>query len=93
MLVDRESASASEIFAGAIQDYRRGLIIGEPTFGKGTVQNLIDLDRYSEDDSPVGHLKITTAQFFRIDGSSTQHRGIVPDIVLPSTVDSAIQCD
>ena len=91
VLVDRESASASEIFAGAIQDYRRGLIIGEPTFGKGTVQNLIDLDRYSEDDSPVGHLKITTAQFFRIDGSSTQHRGIVPDIVLPTTVDSAIQ--
>ena len=91
VLVDRESASASEIFAGAIQDYRRGLIIGEPTFGKGTVQNLIDLDRYSEDDSPVGQLKITTAQFFRIDGNSTQHRGIVPDIVLPMTVDSETQ--
>jgi len=91
VLVDRESASASEIFAGAIQDYRRGLIIGEPTFGKGTVQNLIDLDRYSEDDSPLGQLKITTAQFFRIDGNSMQHRGIVPDIVLPTTVDSEIQ--
>ncbi len=85
VLIDRNSASASEIFAGAIQDYRRGLIIGEPTFGKGTVQNLYDLDRYSKDDSPLGQLKITTAQFFRVDGNSTQHRGIVPDITLPTT--------
>ena len=85
VLIDRNSASASEIFAGAVQDYRRGLIIGEPTFGKGTVQNLYDLDRYSKDDSPLGQLKITTAQFFRVDGNSTQHRGIVPDITLPTT--------
>ncbi len=84
VIVDRDSASASEIFSGAIQDYERGLVIGESTFGKGTVQNLIDLDRYSQDpDQPLGQLKLTIAQFFRVNGESTQHRGVVPDIILP----------
>jgi carboxyl-terminal processing protease len=85
VVVDRDSASASEIFAGAIQDYRRGIILGEDTFGKGTVQNLIDLDRYSQDSSvPLGQLKVTIAQFFRVSGASTQHRGVTPDIQIPS---------
>ncbi len=85
VIVDRDSASASEIFSGAIQDYHRGIIVGEPTYGKGTVQNLIDLDRYSQDpEQSLGQLKLTIAQFFRITGASTQHRGVVPDIVLPS---------
>ena len=84
VIVDRDSASASEIFSGAIQDYERGLVIGESTFGKGTVQNLIDLDRYSQDpDQPLGQLKLTIAQFFRVNGESTQHRGVIPDIILP----------
>jgi carboxyl-terminal processing protease len=84
VLVDRNSASASEIFAAAIQDYKRGLIVGEPTFGKGTVQNLIDLDSYSSDrDEPLGQLKVTIAEFFRINGDSTQHRGVVPDVSIP----------
>ena len=85
VIVDRHSASASEIFSGAIQDYHRGIIVGEPTYGKGTVQNLIDLDRYSQDpEQSLGQLKLTIAQFFRITGASTQHRGVVPDIALPS---------
>ncbi len=84
VLVDRYSASASEIFAGAIQDYRRGLIIGEPTFGKGTVQHLVDLNRFAKNDGDVGQLKLTIAQFFRINGDSTQHRGVIPDITLPT---------
>lgn len=90
VLVNRYSASASEIFAGAIQDYKRGLIIGEPTFGKGTVQNLIDLDQaFSRSDNDrYGQLKLTVAQFFRVSGESTQLRGVVPDIGLPSTGDS-----
>jgi len=84
VIVDRDSASASEIFSGAIQDYRRGLIVGESTYGKGTVQNLIDLDRYAQDpEQSLGQLKLTIAQFFRVSGASTQHRGVVPDIVLP----------
>ncbi len=92
VLVDRHSASASEIFAGAIQDYRRGIIVGEPTFGKGTVQNLIDLDRYNdEEEGTLGQLKATVAQFFRISGSSTQHRGIMPDIVFPTAFYSTEQ--
>lgn len=85
VLVDRNSASASEIFAGAIQDYGRGLIIGEPTFGKGTVQTLIELNRYvptSRED--LGRLRLTMAEFFRISGDSTQLRGVVPDIVFPT---------
>ena len=85
IMVDRDSASASEIFAGAIQDYKRGFIVGESTFGKGTVQNLVDLDRYAKDDSgPLGQLKITVAQFFRVNGEGTQHRGVVPDFSLPA---------
>lgn len=85
VLVNRHSASASEIFAAAIQDYGRGIVIGEPTFGKGTVQNLINLDRYGRSDDPkYGQLKLTIAQFFRINGGSTQHRGVIPDIIFPT---------
>jgi carboxyl-terminal processing protease len=88
VLVDRNSASASEIFAGAIQDYRRGIVLGEPTFGKGTVQRLVDLSRFSKDEEAnLGQLKFTIAQFFRINGESTQHRGVVPDIVFPTATD------
>jgi len=88
VLVNRYSASASEIFAAAIQDYGRGLIIGEPTFGKGTVQSLLDLDDYAPSDSPsMGQLKITMAQFFRINGGSTQNKGVEPDIRFPSAGD------
>ena len=88
VLVDGNSASASEIFAGAIQDYGRGLVIGEPTYGKGTVQNLVDLDRYARTkDEKLGQLKFTIAQFFRINGDSTQHKGVVPDILLPTARD------
>ncbi|MCP4996634.1 MAG: tail-specific protease [Gammaproteobacteria bacterium] len=89
VLVDRNSASASEIFAGAIQDYHRGIIIGEPTFGKGTVQTLVDLGRFVRGgDDTLGRLKLTMAQFFRINGGSTQFRGVVPDIVFPSATGS-----
>lgn len=85
VLVNRNSASASEIFAGAIQDYRRGIIIGEPTFGKGTVQNIIDLNHFAESsDEDHGRLKATIAQFFRISGGSNQHRGVIPDIIFPT---------
>ncbi len=85
VLVNRNSASASEIFAGAIQDYRRGIIIGEPTFGKGTVQNIIDLNHFTEfPDEDHGRLKATIAQFFRISGGSNQHRGVIPDIIFPT---------
>ena len=88
VLVDRRSASASEIFAAAIQDYGRGVIIGEPTFGKGTVQNLIDLDNMSRsDDARLGQIKLTMAQFYRVAGGSTQAKGVVPDIVLPTAGD------
>ncbi|MBL0040129.1 MAG: carboxy terminal-processing peptidase [Xanthomonadales bacterium] len=86
VMIDRESASASEIFAAAMQDFGRALIIGENSFGKGTVQNLIDLDQYARDPSVhFGQLKLTVAQFFRINGGSTQHRGVVPDIAYPQT--------
>nr|WP_245635202.1 carboxy terminal-processing peptidase [Marinobacterium profundum] len=76
VLVNRLSASASEIFAGAIQDYRRGAVVGSQTFGKGTVQSLHALRH--------GQLKMTHAKFYRISGDSTQHKGVVPDIKLPS---------
>lgn len=84
VLVDRNSASASEIFAGAIQDYQRGIIVGEPTFGKGTVQTLVDLGRFVSGSEDLGRLRLTMAQFFRIDGASTQHKGVVPDITFPT---------
>ena len=84
VLVDRNSASASEIFAGAIQDYSRGLIIGEPTFGKGTVQTLVDLGRFLRSRDDIGRLRLTMAQFFRVNGGSTQNRGVEPDIRFPS---------
>lgn len=88
VMVDRNSASASEIFAGAIQDYKRGLIVGEPTFGKGTVQNLVSLDQHSRTDIDLGQLKLTVAEFFRVSGDSTQHRGVVPDILFPIAANS-----
>jgi len=89
VLVDRNSASASEIFAGAIQDYHRGIVLGEPTFGKGTVQNLVDLNRFDDTmDGKLGQLKATIAQFFRVAGGSTQHKGVVPDIVFPTALSS-----
>ncbi len=92
VLVDRYSASASEIFAGAIQDYGRGIIIGEPTFGKGTVQSIIDLNRFVREPHPtLGQLKLTIAQFFRVNGDSTQHRGIIPDIIFPTAEQSEEQ--
>ena len=88
VLVNRYSASASEIFAAAIQDYGRGVVIGETTFGKGTVQSLIDLDDYAPSDTAsAGQLKLTMAQFFRVDGSSTQNKGVEPDIRFPSAGD------
>src|SRR5690606_37782673 len=89
VLVNRASASASEIFAGAMQDYGRALIIGETTFGKGTVQNLVDLDRWPASEGPrFGHVKLTIAQFVRIEGGSNQHKGVVPDIAYPLSVDA-----
>ena len=86
VLVDRFSASASEIFAGALQDYHRATIIGQRTFGKGTVQNLVPLDRWSP--RPVnGQLTVTIGKFYRVTGESTQHRGVEPDVTLPSNID------
>ena len=79
VMVNRGSASASEIFSGAIQDYKRGVIIGESTFGKGTVQNIIDLDRYIRNpDMRLGQLKMTLAKFYRVTGSSNQRVGLPP---------------
>lgn len=90
VLVNRSSASASEIFAAAIQDYGRGLIIGEPTFGKGTVQTLVDLDRFPRRrDIQFGQLKMTVAQFFRIDGGTTQNAAVTPDVPFPVSVDAS----
>lgn len=96
VLVNRFSASASEIFAGAIQDYQRGLVIGQQTFGKGTFQHLYDLDRsalfgrFSRRTGPgFGQLTLTTGKYYRVSGESTQHRGVEPDILLPSAIDAA----
>jgi carboxyl-terminal processing protease len=90
VLVNRGSASASEIVAGAIQDYGRGLVIGETTFGKGTVQNMVDLDRWpANEEARFGQVKLTIAQFFRPGGSSTQNKGVVPDVRFPTSVDAS----
>jgi len=95
VMMNRMSASASEIFSGAIQDYHRGLIVGTQSFGKGTVQSLLDLQQ--------GQLKITHAKFYRVSGKSTQYQGIIPDISFPpiynpekigeSTLPYAMKCD
>ncbi|MEI6723333.1 MAG: carboxy terminal-processing peptidase, partial [Betaproteobacteria bacterium] len=88
VLINRASASASEIFAAAIQDYGRGVVMGESSFGKGTVQNLVDMDRMAGSAKPqFGELKMTIAQFFRINGGTTQLRGVTPDIVFPGIFD------
>ncbi|MFZ4525077.1 MAG: carboxy terminal-processing peptidase [Chlorobium sp.] len=92
VLVNRYSASASEIFAAAIQDYGRGIIIGERTFGKGTVQSLIPLSRQASvhgGQPELGEIKLTIAKFYRISGGSTQHKGVEPDISMPSMIDNA----
>lgn len=89
VLINRGSASASEIFAAAIQDYGRGIVIGGPSFGKGTVQTVVDLDKLEKNDKPrFGELKMTIAQFFRINGGTTQLRGVTPDISLPTLIDA-----
>jgi len=80
LLVNRLSASASEIFAGAMQDYHRALIIGGQTFGKGTVQTIQPLNH--------GELKLTLAKFYRVSGQSTQHQGVLPDVAFPSIIDT-----
>jgi carboxyl-terminal processing protease len=87
VLVDRYSASASEIFAAALQDYGRALVIGEQTYGKGTVQQHRGLGRiYDLYDEPLGHVQYTIAKFYRINGGSTQNKGVVPDLAFPSAV-------
>jgi len=92
VLVNRYSASASEIFAAAMQDYARGVIIGQKTFGKGTVQNLYSLDQYVRrpDDEGLGQLTLTIGKYYRVTGESTQHRGVAPDITLPSHIDAEV---
>jgi carboxyl-terminal processing protease len=88
VLINRGSASASEIFAAAIQDYGRGVIVGEPSFGKGTVQTVVNLDQVAHNTEPkFGELKVTVAQFFRVNGGTTQLRGVTPDIPLPGFSD------
>lgn len=85
VLVDRLSASASEIFSAAIQDYGRGLIVGEQSYGKGTVQNVVPLKRFLQNNpGKYGQLKLTIAKFYRINGGSTQNMGVIPDITFPS---------
>jgi carboxyl-terminal processing protease len=88
VLVNRYSASASEIFAAALQDYGRAIIIGEQTFGKGTVQQHRRISRfYDEDAEMIGSVQYTIAKFYRIDGGSTQHKGVIPDILFPTAID------
>lgn len=90
VLVDRYSASASEIFAAAMQDYGRALIVGEQTFGKGTVQQHRGLGRiYDMFEEPLGSVQYTIAKFYRINGGSTQHQGVIPDIHFPTAIDPA----
>ncbi len=92
VLVNRYSASASEIVAAALQDYGRGVVIGERTFGKGTVQQLVRLSRpfsLTPKSSGLGEMTLTIAKFYRITGGSTQHKGVLPDILLPSLIDAS----
>ncbi len=92
VVVDRYSASASEIFAGAIQDYSRGIVLGQQTFGKGTVQSIYPLDRYSRYQSKkgFGQLTLTIGKFYRVSGKGTQNKGVIPDIQLPSFIDQEL---
>ncbi|WP_205502904.1 carboxy terminal-processing peptidase [Rufibacter psychrotolerans] len=89
VLVNENSASASEIMAAAIQDYKRGLIVGSSTYGKGTVQQFFDLDQVLPASfdavKPLGHLKLTTQKYYRVSGKTVQLRGVTPDVVLPDT--------
>ena len=89
VLVDRYSASASEIVSSALQDYGRAVVVGETTFGKGSVQQIIDLNRFSRqrNENKLGQLKATIAQYFRVNGESTQHRGVIPDILFEASYD------
>lgn len=87
VLINRGSASASEIFAAAIQDYHRGIILGSNSFGKGTVQSMLDLSRFSGDGAPLGSVKYTTSTYHRVTGASTQLAGVKPDVPLPEIVD------
>ncbi|MGB9428736.1 MAG: carboxy terminal-processing peptidase [Gammaproteobacteria bacterium] len=87
VLVNRFTASASEIFAAAIQDYHRGIVVGSTTYGKGTVQRLIDINRFVPGNQDAGQLKLTVDKFYRVTGASTQIKGVTPDIALPSTID------
>jgi carboxyl-terminal processing protease len=90
IMVNRFSASASEIFSAAMQDYQRAIIVGERTYGKGTVQNLVDLNQFLNiNNKKLGQIKLTIAKFYRINGSSTQHQGVTPDIVFPGMYDEA----
>lgn len=90
VLVDRYSASASEIFSAALQDHGRALIVGEQTFGKGTVQQHTPLARnFDNPKKKVGAIQFTTAKFYRVNGGSTQHKGVIPDIKFPSAIDPA----
>lgn len=91
VLINGYSASASEIFAAAIQDYGRGLIIGERSYGKGTVQTVVNLDQAARSENQnLGELKVTVAQFFRINGGTTQLRGVQPDIDFPASADPTL---
>jgi carboxyl-terminal processing protease len=87
IMINHNSASASEILAAAIQDYKRGVILGTPSFGKGTVQSFVDLDNFLlpqfDTIKPVGQVKITQQKFYRINGGATQLKGVVPDVLLP----------
>ncbi len=89
VLINRFSASATEIFSGALKDYHRALILGSDTWGKGTVQTLIHLDDFLPG-FKAGELKLTMAQFFRVDGASTQRKGVEPDIAIPSSINDNI---
>lgn len=94
VLINQGSASASEIFAAAIQDYGRGPVIGEGSFGKGTVQAMVNLDRIAKNAEPTfGELKMTIAQFFRLNGGATQVRGVIPDILFPSAANQESHCE
>ncbi len=88
VLINRFSASASEIFTGAIQDYGRGIVIGETSYGKGTVQNMINLNNLMPNTNmKLGQVKLTIAKFYRINGGSTQDLGVTPDILFPTAFD------